>query len=611
MKSVKAIVYIGIILVMTGGFAAAQSGNPVWEGTASMSRYGEFPATGLYAASNSFPRNTIVEIENLQNGKKTTVIIADRLNNPGLFMLLSREAAGALGITENDTVQVRVALESKTESIAESLVEERPYSADPEVNPAARTERYELPEEEVPEARIAEEEGPGPAEGPPREEPVREGPEVIEDEAPRLATAISTPVPAAPRFPSLDLPPEPPAAEAVSAEEPETAPPVKEMPRLSAMAESPYYEDFRLPDLALPSGPPEPAASAERTPPPRETPEISAVETSPDIPGLSLHTIAVPEEPLEEAPAEPGPENGEINLTYMTNPSPDVGPLELWDLDVPKEPGGKTVSEEEETPYLTDVAPSPLVEELRVAVLEEPVDPDKLSADEGPAVAEIAEEERETPELTELDPEAPERTPDVDLAYLDEPSGPAEEPAEEPVPEEGPPAVAEIAEEELPVEIPEDSMLVMEPAEPRPPEDTAPAAVEVPGTGPDAPEEGPSVDEPRVYPEPPEEKAEQPLIAEKETADGTEEAPVEETVTSGSLQTGAYYVQLGVYSESKNAKLVADKFSSSYPVAVLRETAASKQIYKVLLGPVNFDESGGLLYNFRAKGFKDAFIRKE
>jgi hypothetical protein len=33
-------------------------------------------------------------------------------------------------------------------------------------------------------------------------------------------------------------------------------------------------------------------------------------------------------------------------------------------------------------------------------------------------------------------------------------------------------------------------------------------------------------------------------------------------------------------------------------------------MYKVLLGPLGRDESGSVLYSVRARGYKDAFLRK-
>ncbi|MEW5818180.1 MAG: SPOR domain-containing protein, partial [Spirochaetota bacterium] len=67
-------------LILVVGFCLGES---LWEGSASMSRYGEFPLTGYYGASNSFPRNTLVEVENRSNEKTATVIIVDRLNDNG------------------------------------------------------------------------------------------------------------------------------------------------------------------------------------------------------------------------------------------------------------------------------------------------------------------------------------------------------------------------------------------------------------------------------------------------------------------------------------------------------------------------------------------------
>lgn len=651
MRRIHSAVFGLFLLLVTGGIAAAQSGGSVWLGTASMSRFGEFPATGLYAASNSFPRNTIVTVENLQNGKTARVIVADRLNNPGLFILLSREAAGALGITQDETVQVRVSMESERDGIAESLVEERPYSVDPEVNPAVLTENYELPEEETTETGAAEETEEAEA----AEETEEAEEEPLPDDTPRLTSAIMSPEPREPVFPSLALPEEPAEPVIAETEIPETEERGEEAPVLTAMEESPGYADFRLPDLAIPSEPELSAAAEEDAgEPEEETPELTALETSPEIPGLNLTSIAVPPEPVEEAAEEEEAPAGDARLSSMTQPSPDVDPLVLWDLDVPEGPGKTVIAEEDETPAMVDVPGSPFVEPLVVASLEEPMDPADL-VDTGTVETAETEEEPEdtTPEITDLldtpdpdrlalsdvavpeepnaeegevpealgvDSETPERIAEVDLESIDEPLEPSEmeeaietaekEPVEETETEESP-MVAEISEGKLTVEIPEDTMLVLEPAEPRPPEDTTPEALEVPGSEIEGDGGTEGIEEPEVYPEPPGEESAAPLVAEAETEGMGKETKSETEITAGSLEKGAYYVQLGVYSESGNAKSIADKYSGSYPVAVLRETSASKNIYKVLLGPVNYDESGGLLFNFRAKGFKDAFIRRE
>ncbi|MEW5816901.1 MAG: SPOR domain-containing protein, partial [Spirochaetota bacterium] len=71
----------------------------------------------------------------------------------------------------------------------------------------------------------------------------------------------------------------------------------------------------------------------------------------------------------------------------------------------------------------------------------------------------------------------------------------------------------------------------------------------------------------------------------------------------------AFYIQLGAYSDLRLAQALKDSFLAIYPVTLYESGKPEKPLYRVLIGPVNQDESGSLLYNFRAKGFKDAFIR--
>lgn len=76
------------------------------------------------------------------------------------------------------------------------------------------------------------------------------------------------------------------------------------------------------------------------------------------------------------------------------------------------------------------------------------------------------------------------------------------------------------------------------------------------------------------------------------------------------LEKGAYYLQLGAYVEEFSAKDLAETLAGRYPVTVLVGRTADTSSYKVMVGPLNQDESGSLLFNFRAKGYKDAFLRK-
>jgi cell division protein FtsN len=88
------------------------------------------------------------------------------------------------------------------------------------------------------------------------------------------------------------------------------------------------------------------------------------------------------------------------------------------------------------------------------------------------------------------------------------------------------------------------------------------------------------------------------------------EAPAEEAlVLSDLLPSRTYFVQLGAYSTRTLAENLAGGLTRSYSVTILPADSGGRRFYKVLVGPLNVDESGTLLYQFRSSGFKDAFIQ--
>ena len=134
-KRNKIISSIVIILLFAAVFHI--SAESVWEGSAAMGRYGEFPFTGYYGASNSFPQNAFVEIENLENGKRARVIVVDRLSDSGLLMLVSNEAAQELGIYQSDIARIKVRMISSGSTAAVPKFDDLAYNPDPDLNPAA------------------------------------------------------------------------------------------------------------------------------------------------------------------------------------------------------------------------------------------------------------------------------------------------------------------------------------------------------------------------------------------------------------------------------------------------------------------------------------------
>lgn len=108
-----------------------------WEGNAVVGSYGEFPREGNYAASNTFPRNTVVVVTNVNTGAQTELIVTRRLDEPGIFMLLSEDAGNELEIRGDRPVRVRARPSYGNGVTAVSPSQDLPYSPDPDINPAA------------------------------------------------------------------------------------------------------------------------------------------------------------------------------------------------------------------------------------------------------------------------------------------------------------------------------------------------------------------------------------------------------------------------------------------------------------------------------------------
>jgi len=79
-----------------------------WEGSAAIAPNGELPKTGFYIATNAFPRNTVVDITNIETGKSTRVIVSSVLTSPGLLAVVSREAGELIGMRAGSLSRIRM-----------------------------------------------------------------------------------------------------------------------------------------------------------------------------------------------------------------------------------------------------------------------------------------------------------------------------------------------------------------------------------------------------------------------------------------------------------------------------------------------------------------------
>ncbi len=311
MKRSALLVSLGMILTLS--LAAQKS----WEGSAAAGRYGEFPPEGYFGNSNSFPRNSIVDVVNLETGKSVRVIISGGLLDPSLFLVLSGEAAEAVGLERKDTARVRVSPVVVPGRTSPAAGFDLPYSVDPEVNPAAAAGDVNagvdkrLPRE--PASAAAAVIVPAvPAEPEPEQAAAETPPEA---EAPEAVIAAAPEPPAAPEAPAVPESVLPfVAAEGMETHEPE-APEFYEGPVAAAVAGGEGPEIPAEPEAAgVVTGddidrPAAPAGDAVvLLEPEEEKPPVSDEDAKESVEKLDTIIASIHETPAAEpVPAEPYP----------------------------------------------------------------------------------------------------------------------------------------------------------------------------------------------------------------------------------------------------------------------------------------------------------------
>lgn len=110
-------------------------GASVWEGAAGIASNSDFPTQGNYILSNAFPKHTIVEVTNLENGITIQAEVTGSLSTSGVLAAVSPEAAKNLSLRSGSVSRVRVRIPFTS---AENLVFDNSFqNNDPDVNPQA------------------------------------------------------------------------------------------------------------------------------------------------------------------------------------------------------------------------------------------------------------------------------------------------------------------------------------------------------------------------------------------------------------------------------------------------------------------------------------------
>jgi len=475
-------------------------GQQSWQGSAAVARSGEFATQGMVAASNAFPENTTILVQNAQTGQSVQVTVTRRIQGASnVFLLLCEEAGKQIGLTGSQVIRVQArVIDTLSADISESLREE-PYSQDPDINPSLSVASVEGSSTEAAQEQPAAVVQAGPVEPEPPAEAAQEQPVQMEEQP----------------EPSIQVEEEQPAAVVQTASEtPAAAEPTPEEKRLQEVAD-------RIPQKQLYM-------------PPRQQ-EIYALAPEPG---------SVEEPDQEIAAAEPSAEEA---------------------AEVEEEPPAEVIVEQppEEAPEL-----------------EEPEEAIEVVEEQPPRVSMLGPEVEEEPlEVTLPGPEAT------------EPEKPSPEGTRLPAPEEQPPLA--VAPEEPPTAGFEEAAAAEQVAE-------ATVTEEQPIEEAAAPREEEESEAVKPVAE------DQPPAAQVASAAAAAE---EQTLLSQLLPSRTYFVQLGAYSTRVSAENLAGDLTKSYSVTILPADSGGRRFYKVLVGPLNVDESGTLLYQFRSLGFKDAFIR--
>ena len=95
-----------ILACLTLALTAQAANAAVWEGSADAGDIA--PGETYVIATNSFPRNTNVDVTNLENNRTVRVLVIAGQDNSGLLATLSRDAADVIGIRGDSVRRVRI-----------------------------------------------------------------------------------------------------------------------------------------------------------------------------------------------------------------------------------------------------------------------------------------------------------------------------------------------------------------------------------------------------------------------------------------------------------------------------------------------------------------------
>lgn len=552
----------------------------VWEGNAGVGNPKEFSEKGMFVKSDMFPYNTLIEIENLENGKKTTAFVSGNSGVAGLLVSLSPDVANVLGVASNKIVRVRIEM---TSTLSDDFVKEENYlSEDADYNPALNTGELANTDDKS---------------------LYSDSDTVLFDPAslkkyPKPGTPIQKSV-----TPEAKVEPKPEVAE--------TKVPAKTQPAVTP--DKAYLERAGL-------KPPKPQAKKHTTSPKTETTTTTTTttqiitEVSASKPVETPAKVSIPAPKVETPkpvfkPVETLVELNNRKSEYKTPPQP------VREIDGIKKPEKKNAFPAKPVAEIGKVVdrekvkksiPKPVND---VQVLVKPKSEKALPPKAVNDIQTIAvpQKEKAVPPkpVTNVDgvmAPKPQKTESVPVKTIDGIKEPEQEsitPVKKVVP------IKPVKSVESQNESSESEQLKVKKSEIVEPVQTSKQTTETITTV-------TVINEPEKTVK---QTATTPKVTELKNISDFDEIKIEPYVVqadsqmySGKLQKGKYYLQIANYSKESNVQSVLAKYSK-YPLAIEKLGSGSRTRYRVFVGPLKIDEMGATMEQFYKFGFKDSFFK--
>ena len=555
----------------------------VWEGNAGVGAARDFTSGSMLVRSDMFPRDTFIEIENLENGKKTTALVSGSSGIAGLLVNMSPEVAKVLDVPSDKIVRVRI---NTTTKLSDDFLAESDYTtSDADYNPSlAVTTAPETPAPEYDESDTvlfdpaSLKNYPKSVQPKPSETVAKKEPEV-------------EPVPEPVSEPAETEPQTEPEAVAVNNEpEPVTEPQPEVKPLNNEKA---YLEKAGLkPPKSKNDG-----SAATKT----ETVTTTTTKTV----TTETYTEPVVEKPAETAPVTPQVQPATTKPEAETKPVSTVGGITQPATSKP-EAETKPVST---VGGITQPATTkPEAEAKPVATVGGVTQPEttKPEAETKPVstVGGITQPATTKPEA--------ETKPVATVGGITQPATTKPEAETKPVPTVGGVTqpentkTEEMAAAAKPVEIAPTK---------KSSEITKPAAKPVEVKTIETTKTTTAV---TVIEEPEQtiaQNSKKTPIIELPSIGNLNSMKIEPYIVqadsqmyAGSLQKGKYYLQIANYSKEANAQSILAKYKK-YPLAIEKLGSGTRTRYRVFIGPLKIDEMGAVMEQFNKFGFTDSFFK--